>query len=271
MIANVQITGIAGAVPQRVVTNKDLEKLVDTSDEWIIKRTGVVTRHIAAGERAIDMAARVAVQALEQAGVESSDVGLIVCSTITSEYMTPAMASYVQKQLDIKNCACMDVSAGCTGFVYALVTAASLMDTLGIDNAVVIASETLSNYIDWTDRTTCVLFGDGAAAMVLQRNETSCMHYPLLSGSPDNEDVIVCERENRPTPFNNLTEGKKEYIRMNGREVFTYAVGALEDVLNKLKTRCKDRPFTKIIPHQANEKIIDYVIRKGSFQKNSSF
>lgn len=270
MIANVEIVGISNSVPERVVTNFELEKLVDTSDEWITKRTGISKRHIATKEQAIDMAADVAFSALQGSGVDKNDVGLIVSSTITSDYMTPTMSSYVQKKLDI-DCASMDIAAGCTGFVYAIITAASLMDSLNVDVAIVIASETLSNYVDWTDRSTCVLFGDGAGAVVLKRSETACIHYPILGGSPDPEDVIICKREKRKTPFNDVTHVEEEYIHMKGREVFTYAVGAFEDILNQLLKMCGDKPFTKIIPHQANEKIIDYVIRKMDFEKEQFF
>ena len=270
MIASVKIAGIANNLPEKVVTNFDLEKLVDTSDEWITKRTGISTRHIVTKETADEMAADVAQKALEHAGIDKNEVGLIIASSITSEFMTPSMADYVKKMLDI-SCACMDVSAGCTGFIYALVTAASLMDTLDIDTAVVLASETLTKYTDWTDRTTCVLFGDGAGAVVLRRSETPCVHYPVLGGAPDHDDVIICKREARSTPFFNALEPETQYVHMNGREVFTYAVGALEDTISTLKQRCGDRPFTKIIPHQANEKIIDYVIRKTGFEKEQFF
>ena len=271
MLASVEVAGIAKSVPKKIVTNFDIEKLVDTSDEWITKRTGISTRHIAADEEsAIEMAVDVAKKALAHSGVSKEDIGMIVCSTLTSELVTPAMASYVQKAFDI-DCAAMDVAAGCTGFVYALVSAASMMDSLNIDAAIVIASETLSTYVDWTDRSTCVLFGDGAGAVVLKRSKKPCVAYPVLGGSPDRDDVIICRRERRQTPFNGTIDESRDYFHMNGREVFTYAVGALEDTLTKLLKMCGDKPYTKIVPHQANEKIIDYVMRKTDFDKEQFF
>lgn len=272
MVASVEIAGIAYKVPEKVVTNSDLEKLVDTSDEWITKRTGISTRYIATKERSVDMAADVAVRALENSKVDKKDIGLIVSSTITSEYVTPSMSSYVEKMLDIE-CATMDISAGCSGFVYALSTAVSLMDSLNLDAALVISSETLSTYTDWSDRTTCVLFGDGAGAVVIKRSEKACIHFPILGGAPDKEDVIVCKRELRKTPFNGVDSKdiKPEYIHMNGREVFTYAVSAAANILERLLVMCKDKPFTKIIPHQANAKIIDYVKRKLHFSSEQFF
>lgn len=272
MTASVEIAGIACKVPEKVVTNSDLEKLVDTSDEWITKRTGISTRHIATDQRSIDMAVDVAKMAIENAGVSKDEIKLIVASTITSEYTTPGTACYVQKVLEIE-CAAMDISAGCTGFIYALTTASSLMDTLGIDTAMVVSSETLSHYADWTDRATCVLFGDGAGAVVLRRSETPHLHFPVIWGTPDREDVLYCKRERRITPFmkKDARPVKPEYIHMNGREVFTYAVGAMENVLKHLLGKCGDKPFTKIIPHQANEKIIDYVRRKFDFSDGQFF
>lgn len=273
MVASVEIAGIACEVPERVVTNFELEELVETSDEWITKRTGIRRRHLSTGERSVDMALEAAKKAIENSGVDKSDIGLIISSSITSEYITPSMSSYVQKALDIDDCANMDISAGCSGFVYALSTAASLMDTLGKDAALVISSEAISQYVDWSERSTCVLFGDGAGAVVLKKSPEPKVHFPILSGSPDKEDVIICRRELRKTPFNSPGEQdmKQDHLHMNGREVFTYAVSAADTVLHKLLAMCKDKPFTKVIPHQANGKIIDYVKRKLRFKSEQFF
>lgn len=270
MIASVEIAGVSKVVPGRVVTNNDLTALVETNDEWIVKRTGIHTRHIVEDETAVGMAVEAAKKALDHAGMDKKDIGLIIASTITSEYVTPSMADYVKKRLDIDAVA-MDIGAGCTGFVFSLITAASLMDTLNIDNALVIASETLSKYADWSDRRTCVLFGDGAGAVVLRRGDVPCLHYPILEGTPDKEDVLYCLREKRSTPFSPVTDITTEYIHMTGTEVFTYAVGAVEGVLRKLLQKCGDKPYNKVIPHQANEKIIDYVIRKMDLDNDQYF
>lgn len=269
-MAYVEIAGIASSLPEKVVTNTDLEKLVDTSDEWIQKRTGIRERHIATQETTTGMAAAAARQAMENAGIEPSQIGLIVACTITGDYITPSMASHVQRELGLE-CAAMDLSAGCTGFVYSLVTASSLMETLGAEAAIVVASERLSKVTDWSDRTTCVLFGDGAGAVVLKRSEAEHLGCAVLSGTPDNDDVLSCIWEARETPFCESKPPKKEYLKMKGKEVFTYAVGAIEDVLKKLLAKCGDKPFTKVIPHQANVKIIDYIIRNMHFDPNQFF
>ncbi len=270
MTASVEIAGIGSYVPELVVTNDDIAKLVDTSDEWIKKRTGIHKRHIAGQDTTILMGVDAAKTALDMAGLSASDIGLIVVSTFTGEYMTPSMACLIQRELDIKSCASMDLSAGCTGFIYALVSAQSLMDTLGIDAALVIASEVLSNYIDWTDRSTCVLFGDGAGAVVLRRSETNAVHHPILSAVPDTELSLTLKRDSRHTPFLD-EEAKTEYLHMKGREVFAFATDAMERTLLLMQERCGDRPFTKIIPHQANVKIIDCVIRNTDFTKEQFF
>ncbi len=272
MNASVRITGLANSLPKTVVTNDDLAKLVDTSDEWITKRTGIHTRRIADEETALSLGADAARKALKHAGLEPNDIGLIVVCTIASECVTPSLACMIQRELGIDNCASMDISAGCTGFVYALVSAASLMETLQVKNALVVASEIMSSVIDWTDRSTCVLFGDGAGALVLSQSDTPGIHCPILCAVPDIDHAITLKREGRQNPFLSKTvDAKSEYLQMKGKEVFTFATDAMEKTLLAMQECCKDKPFTKVIPHQANAKIIDCVIRNTSFTKEQFF
>jgi 3-oxoacyl-[acyl-carrier-protein] synthase-3 len=272
MMAPVEIAGLGLSLPKTVVTNDDLAKIVDTSDEWIVKRTGIRTRHIAADTTAVDMGEQAAAKAVAHAGLAPADIGLIIASTMSSESLMPSMACRIQRALGIESCASMDVSAACTGFVYALVTAASMMDALGVDAALVVASESLSAFIDWTDRSTCVLFGDGAGAVVVKRSATNALHYPILGARPDHDDAIVLRRDARHTPFHQNPEtDATEYLHMKGREVFAFATDALAQTLGDMQARCADKPFEKIIPHQANEKIIDCVIRNTGFAKEQFF
>lgn len=271
MLAPVSITGIGKCVPEKTVTNDDLARLVETSDEWISKRTGIRSRHVAVEETATGLAISAARDALAMSGEAPESVGVIVACTITGDDLTPSLAGRLQKALGIPACAAMDVSAGCTGFVYALVTAASLMDTLQKDVAIVVASEIMSKYCDWSDRATCVLFGDGAGAVVLRRGETPCLHAPVLNAEPDTEGVITLKKEARSTPFSPNDDETKQFIRMKGSDVFTYAVRVLEDTLKELRASCEARPYTKVIPHQANEKIIDYVVRSMGLNKEQFF
>ena len=270
MLDKIEIAGIGKYVPETVVTNFDLEKIVDTSDEWIKKRTGISERHVVSTETAIDMAAIASKKAIENAGVEVSDIGLIIGCTITSEQITPAMASYVAKQIGV-DCATMDISAGCTGFVTALIAAASMMDTIGVKTALVVASEALTKIADWTDRTTCVLFGDGAGAAIVKKSDVQRMHFPVLSGRQDDEDVLYLKKDDRKTPFAKDADTTMQYLKMDGREVFTYAVTSVEETLREMKEQCGDKPYTKIVLHQANEKIIDYVVRSFDYDKEQYF
>lgn len=271
MLAPVSITGIGKCVPEKVVTNDDLTAFVETSDEWISKRTGIHARHVAVEETAVSLAIQATKDALSMSGELPESVGVIIACTITAEELTPSLAGCVQKALGIPQCAAMDVSAGCTGFVYALVTAASLMDTLNKDVAIVVASEIMTKYCDWTDRATCVLFGDGAGAVVLKRSEVARLLHPILSATPDVDDVIVVKKEARSTPFTGEVASQRESIRMKGADVFTYAVGVMEETLKELSVRCGEKPIDKIVPHQANEKIIDFVIRTKKFGREQFF
>jgi 3-oxoacyl-[acyl-carrier-protein] synthase-3 len=222
-------------------------------------------------ETATGLAVSAAKDALAMSGEAPESVGVIVACTITGDELTPSLAGRVQKALGIPVCAALDVSAGCTGFVYALVTAASLMDTLNKDVAIVVASELMTKYCDWSDRATCVLFGDGAGAVVLKRSEVAHLLHPILSATPDVDDVIVVKKENRGTPFSEAVESPRESIRMKGADVFTYAVGVMENTLDELSARCTDKPIDRIVPHQANEKIIDFVIRTKKFAREQFF
>lgn len=271
MLAPVSITGIGKCVPEKVVNNDDLAQMVETSDEWISKRTGIRSRHVAVEETATSLAVSAARDALTMSGEAPESVGVIVACTITGDELTPSLAGRVQKALGIPVCAAMDVSAGCTGFVYALVTAASLMDTLNKDVAIVVASEIMTKYCDWTDRATCVLFGDGAGAVVLRRSDVARLLHPILSATPDTDDVIVVKKEERSTPFTGEVASPRESIRMKGADVFTYAVGVLEEALKELTLRCGEKPIDKIVPHQANEKIIDFVIRSMKLGREQFF
>ena len=271
MLAPVTIAGIGKCVPQKTVTNVELESLVETSDEWISKRTGIRSRHVVVEETATGMAISAARDALTMSGLNLDEIGVIVACTITGDDLTPSLAGRVQKALGIASCAAMDVSAGCTGFVYALVSAASLMDTLNKDAAIVVASEVMTKYTDWTDRSTCVLFGDGAGALVLRRSEIAHLLYPILEAVPDTDDVIVVKKENRSTPFTAGYKVQRESIRMKGADVFTYAVGVMESTLRRLAEQCGEKPYNKIVPHQANEKIIDFVVRSMRMSREQFF
>ena len=263
-----RITGTGSYMPEKIRTNFDIEKMVDTTNDWIIARTGIEERRIAAdGEFTSDMATRAAERALEMAGVSASEIDLIVLGTITGDYPWPATACIVQKNLGADNAYAYDISAACTGFVYALGCASDFIQSGRGKKALVIGAETLSRIIDWTDRNTCVLFGDGAGAVVLEATEdgdsgllSSHMHsdgsYLDLLYQPGFGTRIMPSAEN--------FEDRSIYLKMQGNEVFKVAVRSLTDVsLEALEVNGMSASDVSLfIPHQANKRILEATAKR---------
>jgi 3-oxoacyl-[acyl-carrier-protein] synthase-3 len=253
------VLGVGSALPQRKVTNEELAQRVDTSDEWIVERTGIRSRYVAAdGETTASLATEAARQALAHAGVEAADVGLIVLATATPDQTFPSSATKVQAALGIKDCIAFDVHAVCTGFLYALSVADSMLRSGSAKKALVIGAETFSRLLDWEDRTTCVLFGDGAGALVLGAEETeSGILATRLHADGRHNDLLFVDGG----PSTTGTVGK---LRMKGREVFRHAVVNLADVLNEVLEAAGLTPAQVdwVVPHQANARILDATARK---------
>jgi 3-oxoacyl-[acyl-carrier-protein] synthase-3 len=262
-----RITGWGKFVPERVLTNSDLEKMVDTTDEWIRTRTGIRERRIAEpGETCCTMSLEAARQALQVAQLVPSDVELIIVATSTPDYLVPSVASMVQDQLGAKGTPAFSLQAGCTGWVYALVTASQFIQTGGYRNALVIGTEHLSIGVDWTDRTTCVLFGDGSGAVVLEASEqpTGILAYDLGSDGSDYDALIYpgCGGVH-PASHEVISKGL-HHLRMDGRRVFKFATRVMADSVRRVVT---DGGLTVddidlIIPHQANDRIIELARRR---------
>lgn len=253
------VAGVGACLPAQRVTNADLEKKVDTSDEWIVQRTGIRSRYIAGeGETTSTLATGAARQALEAAGLTPADVDLIVLATSTPDYTFPATATQVQAALGITRGAAFDVQAVCSGFVFAVSVAEKFIATGSSKCALVIGAETFSRILDWNDRTTCVLFGDGAGAIVLTAGQGE--------GTPQDRGVLTSHlrsdgrhREKLFVDGGPSTTGTVGHLRMSGREVFRHAVGMVTDVMtdafNATGTTADDLDW--FVPHQANERIID--------------
>ena len=254
------IAGVGSALPARRVDNAELAAQVDTTDEWIVERTGIRTRYIAGeGETTATLAADACRKALAQAGLEATDVDLIVLATATPDQTFPSSATKVQALLGIRDCIAFDVHAVCTGFLYALSVADAMLRGGNAKTALVIGAETFSRILDWEDRTTCVLFGDGAGALVLRAEETedrgilaTCLHADGRHG-----DMLYVDGG----PSTTGTVGK---LRMKGREVFRHAVVNLADVLNEVleASDLTAADVDWVVPHQANARIIDATARK---------
>jgi len=262
-----RITGWGKHVPERVLTNADLEKMVDTSDEWIRTRTGIRERRIAGpGETCCTMSVASARRAVEVARLSPSDVELIIVATSTPDYWVPSVASMVQDQLGAPGVPAFSLQAGCTGWVYALVTASQFIQTGAYRNALVIGTEHLSIGVDWTDRTTCVLFGDGSGSVVLEASDqpTGLLSFELGSDGSDYDALIFPGCAGANPPSHEVIDKRLHYLKMDGRRVFKFATRVMADSVAKVVTSAglTVDDVTLIIPHQANDRIIEMARRR---------
>lgn len=264
---SVGIIGTGKYVPERVLTNADLEKMVDTNDEWIVSRTGIRERHIAAPEQATsDLAYEAAVRALESAGMTADQLELIIVATITPDTSFPSTACILQDKLGAKNAAAFDLSAACSGFVYSMATANGFIQTGMYKNALVIGADTLSRITDYTDRNTCVLFGDGAGAVIVGEVPEGRGFLSFdLGAEGTGGDLLKLAAGGSRLPASEATiQGKQHFIYMNGREVFKFAVrvmgSATEEVLRKAGKTKED--IDLFVPHQANIRIIQSAMQR---------
>jgi 3-oxoacyl-[acyl-carrier-protein] synthase-3 len=253
------IAGVGSALPREKVTNEQLAQRVDTTDAWIVERTGIRNRHIAGdGETTASLATDAALRALEHAGVTAGEIDLIVLATATPDQTFPSSATKVQAALGINDCVAFDVHAVCTGFLYALSVADSMLRSGNAKKALVIGSETFTRILDWEDRATCVLFGDGAGALVLSAEETeSGILATKLHADGRHNDLLFVDGGVSTTG----TIGK---LRMKGREVFRHAVVNLAEVLNEVLAAADltSADVDWVVPHQANARILDATARK---------
>lgn len=258
--------GVGSALPARRVDNAELAAQVDTSDEWIVERTGIRSRYIAAeGETTASLAADAARKALDHAGLAATDIDLIILATATPDQTFPSSATKVQHLLGIRDAIAFDVHAVCTGFLYALTTADAMLRGGNARTALVIGAETFSRILDWEDRTTCVLFGDGAGAVVLRAEETEDRGILATKLHADGKWGDMLYVDGGPS-----TTGTVGKLRMKGREVFRHAVVNLADVLGEVLEAAGKVPADVdwVVPHQANARIIDATARKLGLSPN---
>lgn len=243
----IKIVSSGKYVPETLITNEDLEKLVETSDEWIVTRTGIKTRHRAVDELTSDMAYKAAMNAVNRVNYDLSKIDLIIMATITGDQMTPSTANFVQAKLGLNHeVMSFDINAACTGFVYGLEVAASLLQSGRFRAALVIGGETLTKIVDYTDRNTCVLFGDGAGAMIIEPayvERNKAYFFNAARGDTNNILTVVSK------------------IKMDGKKVYQFAVDAMQQAIQKVldESGLDISEIDQIIPHQANERIIQSV------------
>ena len=259
-----RIAGTGSYLPSKVLTNDDLSKIVDTSDEWIASRTGIRERHIAAeGETTVDLGLQASLRALEAAGVEPSEIDLIIFGTTTPDLVFPSSACLMQQRLGIAGCGAFDVNAACSGFLYALSVADKFIKSGDAKTVLVVGAETLTRMVDWTDRTTCVLFGDGAGAVVLKADsETGILSTHLHADGSKKE--LLWNPVGVSVGFDTSAHNAGVRIEMAGSDVFKYAVKALDSVVEEtLEANGLDRhDIDWLIPHQANLRIIEATAKR---------
>jgi 3-oxoacyl-[acyl-carrier-protein] synthase-3 len=263
------ITGTGSALPEKRLTNEDLSKLVETNDEWIVQRTGIRERRIAAkDESTAELATKAGKRAMDAAGLSPHDIGLVIVATVTSETVFPSCACQVAYRLGTNHTGAMDLSAACTGFIYALHTGAGFVRTGMYKHVLVIGAETLSRVVDYTDRASCIIFGDGAGAVVLSRtdDESKGVVYGQLysDGGPLSEAMILSAGNRRHPITQETILAGDNYMKIRGREVYKFAVTKfgelIEDAMRKAELT-KDQ-VKLIVPHQVNQRIIDSAMEK---------
>ncbi len=260
-----KILGTGSALPDHIVTNDDLSKIVETSDEWITSRTGIRQRRISGGETVSELASKAALAALEQAKVSAEELDLIMVATITPDGIMPNMACMVQDRIGAVNATCFDINAACSGFLFALNTANAYLTSGMYQKILLIGAETLSKLVNWEDRTTCVLFGDGAGAAVVAADE---QRYVAVSGSDGAKGQVLTAAQlplrNFTTEQGDIVTPEQFYMYMNGQEVFKFAVRTVPDSILKIveKAQVTVDEIDWFLLHQANERIIASVAKR---------
>ena len=258
------ILSVGAYVPERVLTNADLEKMVDTSDEWITSRTGIKSRRIAAEtEYTSDLATKAAQRAMDRAGIKAEEIDLIIVATITPDMSFPATACLVQHKLGAKKAAAFDVEAACSGFIYAMEIGQQFIMSRTYNTVLVIGAEKLSTIVDWKDRNTCVLFGDGAGAAILQNRPNAHGLLTACMGAEGDKAELLCMPgggSRCPASIKSVSSGL-HFLRMDGKETFKSAVTAMYTAGREALRRCEldISQIKRVIPHQANRRIIDAV------------
>lgn len=271
----VGIIGVGEYLPKKVLTNAGLERIVDTSDEWITTRTGIKQRRLAAkNEATSDLAIKAARRALQDARLKAEQIELVIVATITPDSSFPSVACILQNALSIKNAACFDISAACAGFVYAITVAQQFITSGAYKNALIVGAETLSSITDWKDRNTCILFGDGAGAVVISEVKSGGILSTYLNSDGSKKDLLMIPAGGSRIPASRQTVEKRlHYIKMEGNELFKLAVTlmaeAAQEAIKRAGLECKD--IDLVIPHQANIRIIMAMAKKLGLPKEKIY
>lgn len=273
----IRIRGTGSYLPEKVLDNAELSTMVDTSDEWIISRTGISERRISVGEATWQMGLKAVQKALENANVKAEEIDLIIGTTSTPDYYFPSMACIIQGEIGATNAFAFDLSAACSGFVFALDTVTSFIKAKRVKKALIVCSETLSKITDYEDRSTCVLFGDGAGAIVIEEYSEDGVLGVYSKSEGEGAKFLVARALRNDTPFSkdetDIAEGlNKHYLHMDGKDVYRFAIRAMpkaiEEVLKVANLSAED--VTYFLPHQANKRIIDSACNKFGYDMDKT-
>ncbi len=271
---NAAITGIQGYVPPDLLTNKDLEKIIDTNDEWIISRTGIKERHILKGEglATSDMAAEAVKGLLKKTNTDPLDVDLLICATVTADMVFPSTANIVSDKTGLKNAWSFDLNAACSGFLFALSTAAQFIETGKYKKVIVIGADKMSSIVDYTDRTTCIIFGDGSGAAMLEpTTDGTGIIDSIMHADGSGRDFLHQKAGGSLKPASHETvDAREHYVFQEGKSVFKFAVSKMADVSAKImeQNNLKSEDISWLVPHQANLRIIDATARRMGLDKS---
>ena len=258
-----KILGTGSYVPEKILTNEDLRRYVDTTDEWITSRTGIKERHIVTTESTLDLAYNASLRAIEDSGIEKHLIDLLIVATVTSDYAFPGVANLLQAKLGLDNIMAFDINAACSGFIYTMQIADKMIKSGAYKTALIVGAETLSRLTDWRDRNTCVLFGDGAGAMVIAKSTKNKIRDIITASSGDTEMLLSCKNPDLKDPEVNAIS-IQDHIHMNGTEVFKFASRAMPKTVKQLLKRnnVSIEEVNYVIAHQANLRIIDKSARE---------
>ncbi len=270
------IIGTGSHLPEKRLTNDELSRMVDTNDEWIVQRTGIKERRIAsAGESTATLATAASQKALAAAGIEARELDLVVCGTISPEMTFPSTACFVAAALGLTSTPAFDVAAACSGFIYTLETAANFIRGGRYRNVLAIGAETLSRITDYTDRSSCILFGDGAGAVVLQQSNDPRrgVVYSSLHADGNGWEMLCCHPGSRHPVDEAMLASRGQYMKIKGREVYKFAVQRFEELIEDAMRKCELAPadITLIVPHQVNQRIIDSAMGKLGLGPEKAF
>lgn len=260
----VEILGTGSYAPNNLVTNEMLESIVDTTNDWILSRTGIKSRHISINEETSEIATKAALDALNNSGVTAKDIDLIILTTVSPDYLTPSVACRVQKNIGADNAMAFDINAACSGFVFGLDIARSFITSGRFNTALVIGAEVLSKIVNWEDRSTCVLFGDGSGAAVLRKSNFDGISYINCKSEGDKGDALTCGAVKLQNPFaeDNISFNNK--VAMDGKEIYKFAVKVMENEFNRILSEASisKEEIDYVIPHQANIRMIEAFSKK---------